>query len=144
MKLSKLLLVMSVMLIGVYSLDAQRSPKSAEAMELRKSSYMDKLADELQLTDKQKAEIEKSNQKYIAERKSLVNDYQKVRDEHRAKMKVVAEKERAELDKILTAEQQAKLKALKEEKKAQRSKADHKYRKHQGVKQECIEEKKAE
>lgn len=144
MKLSKLLLASGILLMSIYTAEAQRTTKSAEAMELRKSTYMDKLADELDLTEKQKAEIEKMHKKYAAERGELVKENQKIREEHRAKMKGISEKERADLDRILTAEQQAKLKALKEEKKAERTKHEFKGKRYEGKKQEFREEKKIE
>ncbi len=144
MKLSKLLLVLSVLLVGVYSINAQRTTKSAEVVELRKNTYMDKLADELSLTATQKAEIEKSSQKYAAEREILAKEYQKIREEHRAKMKIVSEKERVALENILTSEQQAKLKALKEKKMVENPRSEYRSKRFEGVQQKAREQKKIE
>lgn len=103
------------LLIGIIGLNFQ-----ANAQEMRgkpaKGEMLQKMQEKLSLTDSQVAQIKAIDEKYENREEDLRSRMQKIKEEHQA----LKSEKKAEVDKVLTAEQREKIKAWKEERKEKR------------------------
>ena len=104
-----------IAVLGIFSfghqLDAQQMKGRPE-----KGEMLERMQEKLQLTDNQVAQIKAIDAKYESREANLKAQMTKLKEEHKA---LRAEK-KAEIDKVLTAEQREKINAWKDDRQSKR------------------------
>lgn len=129
-------IVLSVMVVALgygttlFGQEMQKPPRP---------DHRDKLQEELQLTTEQQAQMKSLREDAKLKSEQIFKDESLSKEQKIAQVKAQRETQKAELSKILSAEQQAKLKELKEKRKLDRAAmrpegrpAPHRFHKHDG------------
>ncbi|PHN04879.1 T9SS type A sorting domain-containing protein [Flavilitoribacter nigricans] len=115
-KVVRILTVVAVMMVAQWNLQAQRPHPGPPD----RGPGLERFAEELEITDEQKAELKALHETQREEAKALMEKEYETREARWEAMKALRESHKDAMDAILTEAQLAKLETLKAEAKAQR------------------------
>lgn len=104
--------VIFIAVLGFFTLNQQVNAQEIKAKP-NKTEMLAKMQEKLSLSDAQVTQIKGINDKYESREADVKARMQKIKEEHKA----IRNEKKAEMDKVLTAEQREKIKAWKEERK---------------------------
>jgi hypothetical protein len=114
-------LLMIICTVGtVVTAQAQPAPERGGTPSERADKLTAKMAENLDLTNEQQAKVGEINLKYANEAASLREETREQREETRASMKDIRERQEAELKQVLTEDQQLKYEARRDERQDRR------------------------
>lgn len=93
--------------------------------ETRQAKHFDEMRTALDLTEVQSEQMKSIQEKYQAERRTIKQTQREQKDEMKAQLKAVNDRQKAEVDELLTPEQRKKLVTFQEEKRKEREQRKH-------------------
>nr|WP_299205354.1 hypothetical protein [uncultured Brumimicrobium sp.] len=113
------IVLLGIGILAVSSVFAQEQ-KAVEKPKMKKEQRMEKLAEELDLSEEQREQVDKIHKNHVLESRKIKNNSEMTEDAKKEALKKLRLDKKAQMAEVLTEEQRQKLEEMKKERKEKR------------------------